>query len=83
MKLLVDIPDDRYEEFKAYGGPKTYAEHLITDGIPIPDCALADADAIIEDLRSMRDDYEYGDEYDNGTYRGLDVSIDTVEKHII
>ena len=57
MQIVIDIPEDRYNEYVNYDGFMTYAEHLIKNGTPLPmsvieeikaeiaeekDCAYAD-----------------------------------------
>lgn len=36
IKVIISIPEDEYNIIKKSNAPKTWAEHLIAKGIPLP-----------------------------------------------
>lgn len=60
MKIVIDIPEDIYEEWKLDGKYRThsYAQRLILNGTPLPEHhgRLIDADYMIKQLLSLPKD---------------------------
>ncbi len=64
IKLIISIPEDEYNIIKKSNAPKTWAEHLIAKGTPLPKGygRLGDLDALREELSSWgMNDYDPSD----------------------
>ena len=64
IKLLIEIPEEEYNIIKKSNAPKTWAEHLIAKGTPLPKGhgRLGDLDVLREEVYSWgMNDYEPSD----------------------
>lgn len=91
MKLIIDIPEEMYNNYKEYvilnndaGYPSLgHLYEIIGKGVPLPKGhgRLIDAEKIANEINTLKDNWNrYGNEYESGRYESYDYAVDEIEK---